>query len=318
LIERLDPKVPDNVLEAASKLEYRSFILVGLIIDKESLFPDQWLYIQDPEMRVGRIQNFKNWSSAMVPDAKKTSLGMEYFCTDGDDLWSMSDTELIRLASRELADLGLARHEDILNGFVIRQPHAYPIYNEEHHEHLRVVRNYLGTIGNLQTIGRNGMHRYNNMDHSMYTGMLSAKNILGEKHDVWSFEETYPDVERKDVAAQRAFEKTVIKAFSRMDKLAFATAVGMVSGLFFFLLTVWLIVKGGDIIGPNLQLLGQYFIGYTVTLKGAFIALCYGFCWGFLFGGVFAFLRNFFLAYSVHRAKKKAEFFSLRDFLDQL
>ena len=198
LIEKLDPKAPDDVLESAGKLEYRSFILVGLIIDKESLFPDQWLYIQDPRMRVGRIQNFKNWSSAMVPDTKKTSLGMEYFCSVGDDLWSMSDTALIRLASRELGDLGLSHHEDILNGFVIRQPYAYPIYDEDQNEHLRVVRKFLGTIRNLQTIGRNGMHRYNNMDHSMYTGMLSAKNILGERHNVWDFKETYPDVKRKN------------------------------------------------------------------------------------------------------------------------
>ena len=318
LIARLDPQAPDNVLEAANKLDYRSFILVGLIIEKKSLFPDQWLYIQDPKIRVGRIQNFKNWSLAMVPDPQKTSLGMEYFCTDGDELWSMSDSELIRLATKELAGLGLAQYKDILNGFVIRQPDAYPIYDEDHNEHLRVVRDFLGTIENLQTIGRNGMHRYNNMDHSMYTGMLSAKNVLGERHDLWDFEETHPDVVRKDVVSQRAFEETVIQTFVRMDKLALAIAVGAVSGLFFFLLTVWLIVKGGDIVGPHLQLLGQYFIGYTVTLKGAFIALGYGFFWGFLFGGLFAFFRNFFMAYYVYRAKKKAELLSFRDFFDQL
>ena len=318
LIARLDPKAPDDVLEAANRLEYRSFILVGLIIRKESLFQDQWLYIQDPEIQVGRIQNFKNWSPDMVADLRKTSLGMEYFCTEGDELWSKSDQDLIGLATKELASLGLVQREDITRGFVIRQSNAYPVYAEDHHKNLQVIRDFIGTIGNLQTIGRNGMHRYNNMDHSMFMGMLSAKNVTGERHHLWDYEETYPDVERKDMVAQRNFEKTVIQTFARMDTLALATAVGAVSGLFFFLLTLWLIMKGGDIVGPNLQLLGQYFIGYTVTLKGAFIAMGYGFVWGFVFGGLFGFFRNFCLSYYVYRAKKKAELLSLRDFFDQL
>ncbi len=185
LIKRLDPLPPDDVLEAAQSLKYRDFLIVALIVNREHLFPDNWIYIHSPEVKVGRIQNFKNWSAAMVPDSSKTCLGMEYFCTKGDGLWTMSDTELLDLASRELVNLDLAKAEDVEDGFVLRQPKAYPVYDHEYRQHLEVIRNFLATIENLQTTGRNGMHRYNNQDHSMLTGLLAAKNILGEQHDLW-------------------------------------------------------------------------------------------------------------------------------------
>jgi protoporphyrinogen oxidase len=185
LIHRLDPPAPDEVIQAANALSYRDFLIVALIVDQVDLFPDNWIYIHSPEAKVGRIQNFKNWSPEMVPDASKTCLGMEYFCSQGDSIWEMSDTELIELATRELASLGLAKVGDVEDGVVIRQPKAYPVYDRDYRQHLEVIKDFLTTFENLQTIGRNGMHRYNNQDHAMLTGMLAVRNLLGEQHDLW-------------------------------------------------------------------------------------------------------------------------------------
>jgi protoporphyrinogen oxidase len=185
LIFRLDPPAPNEVLVAAHHLTYRSFVLVGLIINRGDLFPDQWIYVHSPEVKVGRIQNFRNWSPKMVPDQKKTSLGMEYFCTEGDEIWRMPDIELLKLAKRELVHLGMAEAAEVEDGVVYRQPKAYPVYNNDYQQHLQVIQRFLVTIENLQTIGRNGLHRYNNQDHSMLTGMLAVENILGANHDLW-------------------------------------------------------------------------------------------------------------------------------------
>ncbi|MBE9187119.1 NAD(P)/FAD-dependent oxidoreductase [Microcoleus sp. LEGE 07076] len=185
LVARMKPQPPEEVLHAARSLKYRDFLIVALIVDRKDLFPDNWIYIHSPEVKVGRIQNFKNWSAALVPDASKSCLGMEYFCSVGDDIWEMSDAELVELATRELVGLGLATTADVEDGVVIRQHKAYPVYDGEYRGHLRVLEDFLKGIENLQTIGRNGMHRYNNQDHSMLTGMLAVRNILGEKHDLW-------------------------------------------------------------------------------------------------------------------------------------
>ncbi|MGF1478325.1 MAG: NAD(P)/FAD-dependent oxidoreductase [Cyanophyceae cyanobacterium] len=186
LVHRLDPLPPEPVIKAARSLSYRDFLIVSLVIDEPELFPDNWIYIHSPEFKVGRIQNFKNWSPAMVPDPKKTCLGMEYFCSEGDALWELSETELIDLASREVVNLGLVDHlGKIEDGVVIRQHKAYPVYDGEYRQHLQVIQDYLQTFENLQTVGRNGMHRYNNQDHSMLTAILAAKNILGEEHNLW-------------------------------------------------------------------------------------------------------------------------------------
>lgn len=185
LVQRLDPPAPPEVLEAARGLNYRAFMLVSLIVSRPHLFPDNWIYIHSPEVKVGRIQNFKNWSPAMVPDASKTCLGMEYFCTQDDEMWRKSDTELIQIATQELEQLGLAKTSEIEDGVVIRQPKAYPVYDQEYPQHLKVLQNYLSTFENLQTVGRNGMHRYNNQDHSMLTGLMAAKNILGYDYNLW-------------------------------------------------------------------------------------------------------------------------------------
>ncbi|MDM8550928.1 NAD(P)/FAD-dependent oxidoreductase [Desulfobacterales bacterium HSG2] len=319
LIRMLEPKAPEEVLEAARNLTYRAFIIAVLIIDKKDLFPDQWIYIHSPNARVGRIQNFKNWSAAMVPDPDKTSVGMEYFCNEGDELWTMSEDELTDIASGELAELGLAEKEDVIDKVVLRQPKAYPVYDHDYSKHLGIIREYLETFENLQTIGRNGMHRYNNQDHSMLTGLMAAQNLSGEDHNLWTVneEEEYLEEDKTKAKLRELIpEKDLIRAFSRMDKLGFATAIGLVSGLLFFLATIWLVIRGTIPGIPDLAFLADYFPGYTLTVDGAFIAFGYTFFWGFLFGWLFAYIRNLFIAIYLYHAKKRAELVSLRDFID--
>ena len=185
LIQKLSPAPPPEVLAAANKLQYRDFIIVALILNRRSVFPDNWIYIHDPEVKLGRIQNFKNWSPDMVPDQNKTCLGLEYFCFAGDGLWNSSDEQLIARGKRELEKLGLAKAEEIDEGKVVRVPKAYPVYDSTHRESLQTLRRFLETLPNLQLVGRNGMHKYNNQDHSMLTAMLAVKNILGANHDLW-------------------------------------------------------------------------------------------------------------------------------------
>ena len=320
LISMLEPSAPEKVLDAANKLSYRAFIIVMLIVDQKDIFPDQWIYIHSPDVRVGRIQNFKNWSAAMVPDPNKTSIGMEYFCNEEDEIWDMTDEDLVNLASEELLQIGLADQSDIVDSYVVRQPTAYPVYDEGYKDNLHVIREYLGTIENLQTIGRSGTHRYNNMDHSMLTGILAVQNYSGSPHDLWNVneEEEYLEEDKKVIDSRLVIERIVGQTFARMDKLAFATAIGTTSGLLIFLATIWLVIKGGEVIGPNLQLLSQYFIGYTVTLKGSLIAFGYSFVWGFLFGWLFAYLRNLSLGLYVFWVKKKTEILTLKDFFDYI
>lgn len=202
LVKRLNPLPPEEILTAARGLKYRDFLIVALMINHDHLFPDNWLYIHSPEFKVGRIQNFKNWSPEMVPEANKTCLGMEYFCSEGDDIWEMSDSNLIELASREIINLNLGVVEgDVADGCIIRQKKAYPVYDGEYRQHLKVLQDYIGMFENLQTVGRNGMHRYNNQDHSMLTALLAAKNIAGEEHNLWnvnlerSYHEDFTDEE---------------------------------------------------------------------------------------------------------------------------
>jgi protoporphyrinogen oxidase len=185
LLERLRPMPPESVLEAARGLRYRDFLVVSLILDVPEAFPDNWIYVHSPEVAVGRIQNFKNWSRDMVPDQRYTSLGMEYFCTVGDHLWSTSDSALCDRAAREIVTLGLASPGQVVDGTVVRQPRAYPVYDGAFKAHVDVIRAWLSRFENLQTIGRNGTHRYNNQDHSTLAGLLAARNVLGERHDVW-------------------------------------------------------------------------------------------------------------------------------------
>jgi protoporphyrinogen oxidase len=186
LINRLDPPPPPEVLAAANGLSYRDFISVVLIVKQPNLFPDNWIYIHSPEVRVGRIQNFKNWSPEMVPDPQMTALGLEYFSTVGDDLWRMSNADLIELGKREMDTIGLLRSADVVDGTVVRQLKAYPVYNGTYAGCLAILKDYLARFTNLQTVGRNGLHKYNNQDHSMLTAMLAVRNLVGERHDLWN------------------------------------------------------------------------------------------------------------------------------------
>jgi protoporphyrinogen oxidase len=187
LIDRLEPPAPEEVRKAAQSLSYRDFITVALMIDRADVFPDNWIYVHDPSVKVGRIQNFKNWSPAMVPDQTKTCLGLEYFCFEGDGLWTADDATLVERARKELAQLGICSPEHVFDGVVVRQPKAYPVYDDAYQDHVDVVRDYLRTqLPNLHLAGRNGMHKYNNQDHSMMTALLVARNIAGgSTFDPW-------------------------------------------------------------------------------------------------------------------------------------
>jgi protoporphyrinogen oxidase len=186
LIQGLDPAPPREVTEAAEALLYRDFLIVALIVRTEDPFPDNWIYVHSPTVKVGRIQNFRAWSEDMVPVAGHSSLGLEYFCQQGDGLWNSPDEVLIELAKNEIEALGLVSAADVVDGCVVRQEKAYPVYDEEYSANLGVIRGYLERFDNLHTVGRNGMHRYNNQDHSMLTAMLAVENILGADHDLWN------------------------------------------------------------------------------------------------------------------------------------
>ncbi len=178
---------PGAVQTAAQGLRYRDFLTVSLVIDGEDLFPDNWIYIHDPKARVGRIQNFRSWSPWMVPDQSKASIGMEYFAFKGDDLWDMADEDLVALASREIEMLGLASASKVEKGYVTRVPKAYPMYDADYSERVKSIRGWLEGITNLQQVGRNGLHRYNNSDHSMLTAMRAVENVVdGTNHDLWA------------------------------------------------------------------------------------------------------------------------------------
>lgn len=186
LVRAFDPKPPAEVREAGDGLRYRDFVVVALILDKEKLFTDNWIYIHTPGVKVGRIQNFNNWSEAMVPEKGRTCLGMEYFCFEGDGLWTSKDEDLVKLATEELGKLGLADPKLVVDGTVVRMPKAYPIYDSAYRAHLDNARAYLDGFANLHPVGRNGMHKYNNQDHSMLTAMMVVWNMYGARHDVWA------------------------------------------------------------------------------------------------------------------------------------
>jgi len=197
LVNALDPPPPEEVRRAANSLRYRDFLIVGLIINRNKVVPDNWIYIHEPKVRVGRIQNFKNWSPAMVPDPEKTCLGMEYFAFENDDLWSSSDEDLIKQARREIVQLGIVKEEEITDGTVVRMPKAYPMYDAGWAGQVERIRTYLqNNLPNLQLVGRNGMHKYNNQDHSMMTALCAARNIMGASHDLWAIN-TEPDYQEE-------------------------------------------------------------------------------------------------------------------------
>ncbi len=186
LVVALGPSVPAKVRRAAEGLRFRDFLTVALVVEGTDLFPDNWIYVHDPHVQVGRVQNFRNWSPDMVPNERESVIGLEYFCNEGDDRWNSPDEELIDLAEREIRELGLIGRAPITHGAVARVEKAYPVYDPGYRERVALVREYLRTIVNLHTCGRNGLHRYNNLDHSMLTGLYAARNVAGGANDVWS------------------------------------------------------------------------------------------------------------------------------------
>jgi protoporphyrinogen oxidase len=205
LAKRLHP-LPATTLEA-SKLKYRDFLTVALMIDSEDLFPDNWIYIHDSKVKVGRVQNFRSWSPEMVPDPKVACVGLEYFCFEGDGLWSAPDDELVELAKREMAILGLVDPAKVIGGAVVRQEKAYPVYDEDYAANVAAMRHELeDRHPGLHLVGRNGMHRYNNQDHAMMTAMLTVENIIAGRrvYDTWCVNEDAEYHEAGDEGAETA------------------------------------------------------------------------------------------------------------------
>jgi protoporphyrinogen oxidase len=188
LVRGVTPRVSPEALHAAGSLKYRDFLTVMLILKDRNMFDDNWIYIHDPSVKVGRVQNFKSWSPEMVPDPDMCCYGLEYFCFEGDGVWAASDEALINQAKTELEKIGLGKAEDVVDGCVVRQPKAYPVYDDDYATHVNTIREELAEkFPTLHLVGRNGMHKYNNQDHAMMTAMLCVQNILAEKpiFDLW-------------------------------------------------------------------------------------------------------------------------------------
>ena len=297
-IRALDPPAPPSIREAADRLSYRDFLTVCLIINQPKLFDDNWIYVHEPHVKVGRIQNFKNWSPDMVPDPNMSSLGLEYFCNMGDELWTMEDADLVELGKRELEMMGLARAADVVDGQVFRVEKAYPVYDSTYQQHVEVIKSYINGFQNFQTIGRNGLHRYNNQDHAMLTGMHAVRNMLhGETTNLWAInaEQDYHEEVRevKDAVAEKIINRVFPQVFTKLEPLAFGTAFGVVAAVSWSFVTIWAAVNDLHKASLFLALLGQYLPGYDVSLfPGAVLSLVYGFVLAFVPGWLIASLRN--------------------------
>ena len=187
LLKAMRPEIPADVCAAADDIHFRDHLSVALVVPEAAAFPDNWIYVHDASVRVGRIQNFGSWSPFMVKEGR-TCLGLEYFVFEGDDLWESTDEQLIELGKRELTELDLVRPELVEAGYVVRMPKAYPTYDEHYRKNVEVMKGWLAEHArNVYPVGRNGMHKYNNQDHSMYTAMLTVENIVHNAgHDIWS------------------------------------------------------------------------------------------------------------------------------------
>jgi protoporphyrinogen oxidase len=339
LIEKLDPPPPEEVLEAGRGLKYRDFLTVALVIDRADVFTDNWIYVHDESVKVGRLQNFKNWSPEMVPDPSKTCIGLEYFCFEGDNLWETSDDDLVELASIELAKLGIVERDEIEDGAVARMPKAYPVYDEHYAEYLDKVRDFTNSLDNLYLVGRNGMHRYNNQDHSMLSAMLACENIQGASNDIWSINEegeyheatTREELQRLEeisalnksqphvpVAEPAISDAVLMRILSRLDKAALAGAVGVTCGAVLFLVTLVAILQADPFLTENLGLISEFFAGYTVTPGGAFLGLIHGLIWGGVLGWLFAYLHNLAIGLYSRFVLRQVFRDTMRDLLDYI
>jgi protoporphyrinogen oxidase len=329
LIRALDPPPPRGVLEAADALRFRDFLTVVLVIDRQEVFPDNWIYIHSPKVRVGRVQNFKNWSPDMVPDQALTSLGLEYFVQEGDELWTRGDKELRDLGIQELESLGLIDGGEVIDHAVVRVPKAYPVYDQNYESALETARTYLDQFTNLHLIGRNGQHRYNNMDHSMLTGILAARNVAGADHNLWeaSADKAYLEESADPTAAvlDRAvprptrepdFADTLASVFARYDAVALGTALGLVSGAIVMLATAVLLLRGGDPLGPTLSLLGHYLLGFEVSWLGGIIGSLEACAGGFVFGFLLARIINLLVDLTLKSVIRQCQLEGVLDLMD--
>ena len=300
LVEAMDPPAPAPVRAAARALRYRDFLIVGLVVGREALFPDNWIYVHSPEVRVGRVQNFKNWSPEMVSDPALSFIGLEYFVNQGDDLWTRSDEALVALGASEAERIGLLEAREVRAGTVVRMPRAYPVYDADYEAHLGVLRGFLDPLDNLYTVGRNGQHRYNNQDHSMLTGLLAARGVAGERQDVWSvnLEESFLE-ERREVRdrltpapARRELEEVLREAFALYDEVAMGGAVGLTASLGLAVATIAMLLEPAREFVPMLSLLGNYLFGYRVSWPGLAVGMVASGLVGFALGWTGARLSN--------------------------
>jgi len=308
LVRSMDPAPPDEVLDAADGLSFRDFLIVGLIVDRAELFPDNWIYIHAPEVRVGRVQNFKNWSPDMVSDPSLSFVGLEYFVNRGDDLWTMADDELIELGAREAETIGLLRADEVRKGTVVRMPRAYPVYDSEYEAHLGTIRAWLDGFDNLYTVGRNGQHRYNNQDHSMLAGLYAARNIDGAVLDLWSIneDEAFHEEVRADEEAEGGVRdrltpsrvdddqvgRLLSDAFAVYDEVAMGGAVGITAGLALVVATLVPYLRADITIAPMLSLLGNYLFGFQLSWPGLAVGVVEAGVVGFGLGWITAKLIN--------------------------
>ncbi|MGH7962575.1 MAG: NAD(P)/FAD-dependent oxidoreductase [Candidatus Binatia bacterium] len=337
LIHALDPAPPDVILQAARRLRYRDYLTTVLLVNRAAVFPDNWIYIHSPQVKMGRIQNYKNWSPDMVPDASRTALGLEYFVWEQDEEWQWPQERLIELGIRECTQIGLIEPHEVEDGTVVRMRKAYPVYDQSYQESVAMIRQYLEGFSNLQTIGRNGLHRYNNQDHSMLTGVYAARNIMGEQYDVWSVNtemeyheegrvaETPPGdrlvptrVASEMTAESPSIDRMIEAVFAKLDPLALGVAVGVVCGLGLFLATAVLLLKGGAVVRPTLSLLGHYFFGFEVTWTGALLGLVEAGAGGFTLGYCGAWLRNWGMTAYASLLRRRAEAEAQRNLLDKV
>ncbi|MCH9651943.1 MAG: NAD(P)/FAD-dependent oxidoreductase [Deltaproteobacteria bacterium] len=330
LVCSMDPPAPQPVREAAESLRYRDFLIVGLIVKRQELFPDNWIYIHSPEVQVGRVQNFRNWSPEMVSDPELSFIGLEYFANQGDDLWAMADDKLLELGAVEAKKIGLFEPNEVLSGTVVRSPKAYPVYDGEYETHLQVLRDWLDGFDNLYTVGRNGQHRYNNQDHSMLAGLFAARNVAGANLDLWSINEelTFHEEVRSDEAEAQPSEGEAAKsrgvqdrltpsrvesraedllraAFATYDEVALGGAVGITASLALAAVTVILLLGANESFVPMLSLLGNYFFGYQVSWPGLAIGMIEVGGLGFGLGWIGAKCINLLISVSQRNLERK-------------
>ena len=262
----------------------------------------------------------------MVPDQNKTSLGMEYFCNEGDEYWCMSDADLIELGKQEIAKIGLANYEDVVEGAVFRVEKTYPVYDSNYAQHMEVIKSYVSEFDNFQTIGRNGLHRYNNQDHAMLTGMLAVRNMLdGEQNDLWAVNAEQAYLEEIDTENKVKTDKVIdvvqgalAHVFPKLHPTALGLSVGIVTGFVLFVATWIALLQGSSDPQTNLTLLNQFFPGYEINVLGSVLGFFYGFLTGFFTGWIFAFLRNAATAFYLSSNFRSAQQGALRQFFDHM